>query len=74
MTAWLGEGLGRGEFTAMHKYDERVRWGTEARPDRELWGGDDKQLRALASWEASLEPAPNVQVMIPLPLDDEPTA
>lgn len=53
--AWLADGLGAGVFTALARYDDRVKWGTETRPDEETWGMDAATQEAMAAMERSLQ-------------------
>lgn len=51
---WLAEGIAAGTFNAMHRYDDKVRWGSESVPDAESWGADDSTRRAMALMEAQI--------------------
>lgn len=58
MTAWLADGMAAGAFQALATYHDRVKWGTESRPDAEQWGMDDSTQAAVRAMEQGRRPAP----------------
>lgn len=51
MTSWLADGMAAGAFTALVTFHDRVKWGTETRPDAELWGMDESTQAAIRMME-----------------------
>jgi len=52
MQAWLAEGMAQGHFQALKVWDDRVRWGTETKPDAATWGADAGTQAAIRMMEA----------------------